>query len=90
MDKAIGRLARAAHRDKTLTAVRVFVQEHLSPANCLTYSHRKEADYSQSGTFAIVGETAGMPLLFCNTAWMKHYAGRDPTYPPTGAGLSSD
>lgn len=27
-----------------------------------------------------------MPLLFCNIAWMKNYAGRDPNDPPKGGG----
>ncbi|ARP67213.1 MULTISPECIES: hypothetical protein [Mesorhizobium] len=27
-----------------------------------------------------------MPLLFCNIAWMNHYAGRDPNDPPKGGG----
>ena len=27
-----------------------------------------------------------MPILFCNTAWMKHYAGRHPDDPPSGGG----
>lgn len=27
-----------------------------------------------------------MPILFCNIAWMKNYAGRDPNDPPKGGG----
>ncbi|TDK29821.1 hypothetical protein E2F50_21710 [Rhizobium deserti] len=27
-----------------------------------------------------------MPLLFCNIAWMKNYAGRDAKDPPNGGG----
>ncbi|MCT7667416.1 hypothetical protein [Shinella kummerowiae] len=27
-----------------------------------------------------------MPILFCNIAWMKNYAGRDPDDPPKGGG----
>lgn len=27
-----------------------------------------------------------MPVLFCNIAWMKHYAGRNPRDPPLGGG----